>query len=79
MKIEEKYINEINSYAREREKIREVVNNKLDENFLSGWHKMLVEEKECLDKVYQDLSDLEKVDLIDYQCLERNGRTNKKR
>ena len=51
----------------------------LHENFLDVQHIMLVEEKVDLTDIYQELSDLEKADLIDFWKKEDNGQSNKKR
>ena len=46
-------------------------------NFDELKHSMLI--GGGLEKIYNDLSDLERADLIDFFNLERHGRTNKKR
>lgn len=46
-------------------------------NFDELKHSMLI--GGGLEKIYNDLSDLERADLIDFFNLEKHGRTNKKR
>ena len=74
-------------YAKELQKKLDVVEKNyedyvsyvLHENFLDVQHIMLVEEKVDLTDIYQELSDLEKADLIDFWKKEDNGQSNKKR
>lgn len=70
------YKRELENYAREMEEKKEIFSSS-HANFDMFNHNMLVGEE--LEKVYEELSDLEKADLIDYCSLEKNERTNKKR
>lgn len=77
----------ISRYAKELQKklddveknYEDYVSYVLHENFLDVQHIMLVEEKVDLTDIYQELSDLEKADLIDFWKKEDNGQSNKKR
>ncbi len=51
----------------------------LNENFSNDEHIMLMREDVDLSKIYDQLSDLEKADLIDFWNKESNGQSNKKR
>ena len=76
-----------NQYAEELNKRVESVEKKhgdyisyvLSENFSDIHHIMVVEEDFQLEKVYNELKDLEKADLIDYFKKEQDERPNKKR
>lgn len=79
MKTANKYKKELEIYAGELEKRQtKIFADNLDARILNNWHKMIVEGKDCLENVYQDLEALVKVDLIDFFCLEKNGRADKK-
>ena len=73
------YKNELEKYAHENEDVfNAIFRQDFQANFEQFEHKMLIE-RETLDKVYEDLSCLEKTDLEDFMHKEKNDRPNKKR
>lgn len=72
------YKNELEKYISQRESENADYFSRCSyANFNELNHNMLIGEE--LEKIYNDLSDLEKTDLIDFFNLENNARTNKKR
>lgn len=73
------YKNELEKYVHENEEVfNAILRQDFQANFEQFEHKMLIE-RETLDKVYEDLSCLEKTDLEDFMHKEKNDRPNKKR
>ena len=73
------YKKELEQYAVEgEERFSSILRQDFQANFEELEHKMLIE-RETLNKVYEDLSCLEKTDLKDYMLKEKNVRPNKKR
>ncbi len=75
---------ELRKYVKDVEKNNgDFISYVLDANSLDKEHIMLVEGKKFFEEAYNlsknELSPLEKVDLIDYWEMVENGRTNKKR